>query len=810
MVSIDSTEISRSTAPTLSQLLQARRPGLRVLRSGGLVNDGALVMLRGPTSVLGANTPIVIVDGVRVDSRQFDQPLTLGAAAPSRLDDFLPEEIERIDVLSGPAAALYGDGAANGVILITTKPGSPGRLRLSSRVSWTTMQNSASYPANYKRVGTLPSTGQPVPDCSLAAVAGGTCTPTGLNVWNPLEQASPFRTGNSALGRLALAGSSLGTSVYAGVTARGRQGVLSHDGADRIAFRAKLARDLPGHFSLEASGGSLHEHARSAIDGDRYEAASVFANGLFGNAVDDANRGYGQILPADSIYPASRLRHNTGGVTVRWQPGRWLEASIMTGRDLVTEHWHEDHIGTGVPTSTLDHRDDERNDLRTSAASVRSAYRLGAAIDASTVLGLQRDVLQRAMFDSTGAPPVFGYNASWFHVRSTALWLTESMHLPWRIDAAASMERVTSGVFGPGAGKEWFPSVNASWSSTVTGHELSDIRFRAAYAEAPGASATVPVSLGTYNPPFGPPSTPPPPKMERTKQLELGAEARIGDLTSVSFTAFKDHSTRLWAIGPAQGFATAAQVAAMTNTGVEAIVDARLLDVHTVRWDGSFSLALLHNRVTTLPTPYSGTIRNRAVLGQPLGGIFEQNYTYADANHDGIIEASEVQLVNSTFAGPPLPTLESAFQSSLTLPGHIVLGALVDYRRGNQAVDETGRFRCSIANCRETQDPTAPLDRQAAAVASRLTNYSIAGYVSDASFMRLRELALRWTVPPAADRFLGVYAEVTVAGRNLATWTNYRGLDPEVSYQPPDVLLRQDLLMVPVPRELVVRLDVRP
>lgn len=481
----------------------------------------------------------------------------------------------------------------------------------------------------------------------------------------------------------------------------------------------------------------------------------------------------------------------------------------MTGRDLVTEHWHEDHIGTEVPTSTLDHRNDERNDLRTSTATVSSTYPVWRAINASTMLGLERDAVQRATFDSVGAPPVFAYSESRFHMRSTALWLTESLGLPWQVDIAAAMERVTSSLFGPHAGKEWLPSLNASWSPSVNARGLSDLRFRAAYAEAAGASASVPITLGTYYPPFGPPSTPPPPKMERTKQLEFGAEARVGRLTSVSVTAFKDHSTRLWAIGPAQGFAPAAQVAAMTNAGVEAIVGTRLLDVHTVRWDGTFSLALLHNRVTSLPTPYGGTTRNRATLGQPLGGIFAQGYTYADANRDGIITASEVQLGNSTYAGPPLPTLEGAFQSALTLPRRILLTALVDYRHGNEAVDQTGRFRCSIPNCRDTQDPTAPLNRQAAAVASRLTNYSVAGYVSDGSFVKVREVALRWTLPATGRRFLGVDTDLTVAVRNLAMWTNYRGLDPEISYQPPDVLLRQDLLMVPVPRDLVIRLDVR-
>jgi hypothetical protein len=53
-------------------------------------------------------------------------------------------------------------------------------------------------------------------------------------------------------------------------------------------------------------------------------------------------------------------------------------------------------------------------------------------------------------------------------------------------------------------------------------------------------------------------------------------------------------------------------------------------------------------------------------------------------------------------------------------------------------------------------------------------------------------------------------ADLTLAGRDLATWTTYRGLDPEVSYQPPDILSRQEFLTMPLPREFIVRLDIRP
>lgn len=73
--------------------------------------------------------------------------------------------------------------------------------------------------------------------------------------------------------------------------------------------------------------------------------------------------------------------------------------------------------------------------------------------------------------------------------------------------------------------------------------------------------------------------------------------------------------------------------------------------------------------------------------------------------------------------------------------------------------------------------------------------------------MRVREIAVRWSIPARFSGAIGTRADLTVAGRNLATWTHYRGLDPEVSYQNPDILPRQEFLVMPLPRELVVRLD---
>lgn len=86
------------------ELLQGRIPGVYVYRR----SDGELaVRIRGTTSIYGSNEPLYVVDGM---------PLAVGG-----LSGINPYDIESINVLKGPSAAIYGSRGANGVVIITTK-----------------------------------------------------------------------------------------------------------------------------------------------------------------------------------------------------------------------------------------------------------------------------------------------------------------------------------------------------------------------------------------------------------------------------------------------------------------------------------------------------------------------------------------------------------------------------------------------------------------------------------------------------------------------------------------------------------------
>ena len=107
--------------------LQGKIAGVSVTNAGGSPNSGSQIIIRGISSVNNSqsNEPLFILDGV---------PVNGGATAAA---DINPNDIENITVLKGAAAAaLYGQDAANGVIMITTKQGEAGKIKVQANGSW--------------------------------------------------------------------------------------------------------------------------------------------------------------------------------------------------------------------------------------------------------------------------------------------------------------------------------------------------------------------------------------------------------------------------------------------------------------------------------------------------------------------------------------------------------------------------------------------------------------------------------------------------------------------------------------------------
>jgi len=125
-------------ASDISKLLTARAPGVMLQPASGGVGTGGRIRVRGITSLALTNEPLIYVDGVRLDNAVATGPPNLVGNRPyiSRINDINPSDIDRVEIIKGPAAAtLYGTEASNGVIQIITKKGATGKARIGVSTS---------------------------------------------------------------------------------------------------------------------------------------------------------------------------------------------------------------------------------------------------------------------------------------------------------------------------------------------------------------------------------------------------------------------------------------------------------------------------------------------------------------------------------------------------------------------------------------------------------------------------------------------------------------------------------------------------
>lgn len=156
---IKSDEVTRIKETNFVNALQGKSAGLTITPNNSGAGGGASrIVLRGSTSILGSNQPLIVIDGVPMTNgmgSQVTDNIDMGGAKSG--DDLLstinPEDIENMTILKGPnAAALYGSAANNGVIVITTKSGAEGTVKVDISSS-TSIDRIAMYPKQQQWYG---------------------------------------------------------------------------------------------------------------------------------------------------------------------------------------------------------------------------------------------------------------------------------------------------------------------------------------------------------------------------------------------------------------------------------------------------------------------------------------------------------------------------------------------------------------------------------------------------------------------------------------------------------------------------------
>ncbi len=130
---VSSEEISRTKQQNVVSALQGQAAGVQITNSGGAPGQSARIIIRGVNSLdpNADNQPLFVIDGVPIDNSTIESGGTPRGLS-NRAADINPNDIESMNILKGAAAtALYGVRAANGAVIITTKKGKEGAVRVN-------------------------------------------------------------------------------------------------------------------------------------------------------------------------------------------------------------------------------------------------------------------------------------------------------------------------------------------------------------------------------------------------------------------------------------------------------------------------------------------------------------------------------------------------------------------------------------------------------------------------------------------------------------------------------------------------------
>jgi hypothetical protein len=225
----------------------------------------------------------------------------------------------------------------------------------------------------------------------------------------------------------------------------------------------------------------------------------------------------------------------------------------------------------------------------------------------------------------------------------------------------------------------------------------------------------------------------------------------------------------------------------VSNRGWEGLVTLVPISTDAVVWDVSLNGSINHNKFeSAAPGLVFSTSTSTFRVGYPLFSRWDKPIlSYGDANGNGIIEASEVKIGDTAvYLGESLPPRQLTVSNGISLfRERLRISSQFDYKGGHLGENFTEINRCLTAlACRGANDPSASLWEQARAVAASATSRTLAGYLEDASFVRLRELSIAYRLENQRVPLLGGRTmTVSLTGRNLKLWTDYSSPDPEVN-----------------------------
>jgi TonB-linked SusC/RagA family outer membrane protein len=849
---IDVADMPKAVLSKPADLITGRVAGIEVRNVNGTTGTGQRIRIRGANSISLDNEPLIIVDGLRYDNGTsfLDDGFSEGSPdqSPNRLNDLNFDDIESIEVLKGPAASgLYGTAASNGVILIKTRRGSSGPSRWSLYAEGGVVQERTEWPDN---LAALTRTSNGLAHCANFEAAAGACTQDSVAVFNPFTTPgfSPFREGSRQKYGVSVAGGGENVTFFFSGDREKEDGVYASNQLDKVNLRGNLRALVRENLTLNVSTSWLSSDFSQP--GNDNSVLSPILNGMFGSALVDladtssAYYAFGTDVTAHEYFATQGIERFTGSLQGNWQPFAWLSVNATGGIDHFSLHDSqllEPNVAPIAATWVNGWAEESRgsNFQYTANGAGVATFPLTSGIVSTSTFGFdynkqQLGVTRGKGFGLTpgtgsldGTSSLFAIDEDNTEVITIGGFLQQQFAFNDRIFLTAALRADDNSAFGQDFGLVYYPSVSGSW---VIGEEsffprtsfLSSLRLRGAFGES-GQRPQFRQAETYYSPATAATPTGDQPgvtiggtgnldlKPERTREFEVGFDAGLLSERLAAELTYFQRNTRDALIArnlppsagqtnPATGSGTRFEnIGAVRNRGLELALNARLLETDNVRWSMRLAGATLNAEITDLGEGIDPIILNRGnqkhIAGYTPGGYWQPVIHFDDADGDGLIDPSEYSVEDTaSFIGPSLPKLTASISTDVQLFDFLRVSALFEGRRGHYQLDDNENFRCLFSlifgdrGCAGFDDPNAPLERQAAALANIIGDptegtVSLHGFIHKADFLKWRELAVTLSLPNAWAQRLGGASglSLTLAGRNLMTWTDYPGLDPEIN-----------------------------